>query len=130
MARRAGWHRFPDGVLPSDYFRSNVFISFQEDALAIEMRETIGVENLVWGSDYPHHETTFPHSLKVLDDVFAGVPDEQRRQILARTCDRHAEPVEERVLGPGHGAVGNLACRERARPACEIAGGSKIGLAC
>ena len=52
--------RFKDGLLPSDFFRRNVFISFQEDDLGIQLRSSIGVENLMWGSDYPHAESTFP----------------------------------------------------------------------
>ena len=87
-ARRAAWHRFKDDTLPSDFFRSNVFISFQEDPLALPLRSSIGVGNLVWGSDYPHHETTFPHSREVLDDVFAGVPDDERKIILEDTPAR------------------------------------------
>jgi hypothetical protein len=43
----------------------------------------------------------------------AELLQQQRRQILARTRDRHAEPVEKCVLGPEYGAVRNLARRER-----------------
>ena len=44
---------------PSDFMRSNVYHSFQEDALGIQLRHMIGVDNLMWGSDYPHAESTF-----------------------------------------------------------------------
>lgn len=81
-ARRAGWVRFDGDTLPSDYFHTNVFVSFQEDALALQLRSVIGVENLVWGSDYPHHESTFPHSRRVLAEVLAGVPDSERDLIV------------------------------------------------
>ena len=40
---------------------------------------------LVWGSDYPHAESTFPHSRAILDQVLADVPDDERRQILDTT---------------------------------------------
>jgi nitroreductase len=59
--------RFKDGALPSDFFRRNVFISFQEDTLGIQLRAHIGVENLLWGSDYPHAESTFPRSRQIVD---------------------------------------------------------------
>ena len=39
-------------MFPSDFFRRNVVLSFQEDAT--------GVDNMMWGSDYPHSESTFP----------------------------------------------------------------------
>jgi len=37
--------------------------------------------SVMWGSDYPHTESTFPQSQKLLDRVFAGVPDAERRRI-------------------------------------------------
>ena len=59
-------------MMPSDFMRSNVYHSFQEDALGIQMRHVIGVENLMWGSDYPHSESTFPKSLEILDSILGG----------------------------------------------------------
>jgi predicted TIM-barrel fold metal-dependent hydrolase len=85
-ARRPWWYRFKDG-LPSDFFRRNVFLSFQEDALGMRDRDLIGVDQMMWGSDYPHTESTFPQSQKLLARVFAGVPDTERRRI---TCDNVA----------------------------------------
>lgn len=85
-ARRAGWHRFADGVLPSDYFRSNVSISFQEDELGLAHRDLLGIDGLVWGSDYPHHESTFPRSREILDRTFACLGEDERRVVL------HANP--------------------------------------
>ena len=64
--------RFKNGAMPSDFMRSNVYHSFQEDALGIQMRHVIGVENLMWGSDYPHSESTFPKSLEILDEYIGG----------------------------------------------------------
>jgi predicted TIM-barrel fold metal-dependent hydrolase len=81
-ARRSQWYRFHDAALPSDFFHRNVMISFQEDALGLRLRDVVGVGNLVWGSDYPHAESTFPHSRRILDQLFAGVPDAERTQIL------------------------------------------------
>jgi predicted TIM-barrel fold metal-dependent hydrolase len=69
---------------PSDYIRRNVGITFMSDKLAIRQRDVIGVEALLWASDYPHHEGTFPHSLAVLDRQMVGVPDDVRDQIVRR----------------------------------------------
>jgi hypothetical protein len=43
-------------MLPSDFFRRNVVLSFQGDAIGIRLRDVIGVDNMMWGSDYPHNE--------------------------------------------------------------------------
>lgn len=87
-ARRAQWHRFAGDARPSDFFRRNVSISFQEDAIGLRLRDVIGVGNLVWGSDYPHAESTFPHSQAIIERIFAGVPDPERRAILEHNAVR------------------------------------------
>jgi len=60
-------------MLPSDFFRRNVVLSFQEDAIGIRLRDVIGVDNMMWGSDYPHSESTFPQSRQILAEILAGV---------------------------------------------------------
>jgi predicted TIM-barrel fold metal-dependent hydrolase len=82
---RGDWYRFTDGVLPSDHFRRNVRVSFLEDRFAVPMRDEIGVGNLMWGSDYPHTESTFPRSESIVDALFAGVPETDRRAMTATT---------------------------------------------
>src|SRR6202040_2951825 len=62
-------YRFKDGMLPSDFFRRNVVLSFQEDAIGVRLRDVIGVDNMMWGSDYPHSESTFPQSRKILVEI-------------------------------------------------------------
>ena len=57
------------GVLPSDYFHPNVFPSVQEDTLGTRDLNIIGVDNLMWGSDYPHPEGTFPRSQQILKEI-------------------------------------------------------------
>ncbi len=76
-------YRFKAGQLPSDFFHNNVYLSFQEDSVGIRVRDVIGVDNLMWGSDYPHSESTFPKSREVLDAILDGVPDEDRAKIVA-----------------------------------------------
>jgi predicted TIM-barrel fold metal-dependent hydrolase len=73
--------RFKDGLVPSDFFRRNVFISFQEDDLGIQLRSIIGVHNLMWGSDYPHAESTFPKSRQIVERILKDVPDEEKAMI-------------------------------------------------
>ena len=80
---------------PSDFFRRNVVLSFQEDAIGIRLRDVIGVDNIMWGSDYPHSESTSPQSRKILSEILAGVPD-----------DEQAKPAPDHDPGI---AVGNTA---------------------
>jgi hypothetical protein len=75
-------------MLPSNFFRRNVVLSLQEDAIGIRLRDAIGPDymmwdnmmwdNMMWGSDYPHSQSTFPQSRKILAEVLAGVPDDEQ----------------------------------------------------
>jgi predicted TIM-barrel fold metal-dependent hydrolase len=77
-----GW-KSAEGMLPSEYWRRNMFVEFMEDDLGIELRQHIGVDNMLWGSDFPHAESTWPQSKQFLDRIFAGVPEEDRRKITS-----------------------------------------------
>jgi hypothetical protein len=52
--------------------------SFQEDTIGIRLRDVIGVDDMMWGSDYPHTESTFPQSRKILAQILAGVPEDEQ----------------------------------------------------
>ena len=47
----------------------------------IRLRDVIGVDNMMWGADYPHSEATFPQSRKILADILAGVPEDEQAKI-------------------------------------------------
>ncbi len=81
-------YRFKGDMIPSDFMRRNVFFSFQDDALGIELRHRIGVDSLIWGSDYPHAESTFPRSQEVLDEILEGVPQDERDKIVGGNAAR------------------------------------------
>jgi hypothetical protein len=46
------------------------------------MRHEIGIENIIFGRDYPHPEGTWPNTLDWLRDSFAGVPEDELRMVL------------------------------------------------
>jgi predicted TIM-barrel fold metal-dependent hydrolase len=68
--------------LPSEYIRDNAVFSFIADRLATKFRYYIGVDLLMWGSDFPHSVGTSPHSRAFLAEMFDGVPENERRAIL------------------------------------------------
>lgn len=69
---------------PSEYFHDHVSGTFMRDRTAILAAEVIGTGSLMWGSDFPHHVSTWPHSQKVIDEYFAGQPAQLRQQVV---CD-------------------------------------------
>jgi predicted TIM-barrel fold metal-dependent hydrolase len=67
---------------PSEYLRTNVWYTFQKDPVAVETRHRVGVGQLMWASDYPHSDSTWPHSRKVIERDFAGVPADELDAIV------------------------------------------------
>ncbi|WP_255990080.1 amidohydrolase family protein [Chitinolyticbacter albus] len=66
---------------PSEYFHDNVYVSLIYDQGAIEQRDRIGVARLMWGSDYPHEQSTHPRSLETVRTLLAGVPQDEAEAI-------------------------------------------------
>ena len=81
-------YRFKGDMLPSDFVAQNVYLSFQEDEIGIRLRDRIGVDRMMWGSDYPHSESTFPRSREVLDKILQGLTIEEQAKII---CHNTAE---------------------------------------
>ena len=82
------WYTFKEDMLPSDYFHRNVFLSFQDDALGVRDRDIVGVDNMCWGSDYPHPESTFPKSMEVLEEILTGCTYEEKTKIAGGNMAR------------------------------------------
>jgi predicted TIM-barrel fold metal-dependent hydrolase len=59
--------------LPKDYIMSQVYSSFQHDETAVPAMTAMGYRNVLFGTDYPHIEGTFPHTQKVLHELLDGV---------------------------------------------------------
>lgn len=79
------WHeRFTHLELtmpPSDYYRRQMYATFQHDEAGLLLADRIGVHTLMWGSDFPHGDGVWPDSLDVIAKQFAGVPEEYRQAI-------------------------------------------------
>jgi predicted TIM-barrel fold metal-dependent hydrolase len=73
---------------PSHYMDQNVYGSFIHDMVGVQTRHLPGGRNIMWSSDYPHSETTFPDSHLVIDELFAGVPEEERAEIIGGRAKR------------------------------------------
>ncbi len=80
-----GFGRYaPDMKLrPSEYFRRQCWVAFEgdEDTLPVLLPQ-VGADRVVWGSDYPHHDATFPGAVKKLQTLIAPLPADARRRIL------------------------------------------------
>ncbi|MEE9284916.1 MAG: amidohydrolase family protein [Dehalococcoidia bacterium] len=89
--RRQTYQDYPikgKGMLPSEYVKRGVFFTFMRDASAVYVRDLVGTTNLMWASDYPHNDSTWPHSQAMIESLFGGVPEGPRRQMVADNAAR------------------------------------------
>jgi len=70
-------------LVPSDYFRRNFHYGIVKDAFGIRNRDVVGAERILWSSDFPHATCDYPDYASAIAADFAGVPDAERRLILA-----------------------------------------------
>lgn len=68
---------------PSDYFHEHFYWGFIYDRLGLRLRYEIGVDKIMWGNDFPHSAGDWPNSRRVIDEMCAGVPDDEKKKILS-----------------------------------------------
>ncbi len=90
MQRSHHWDHYGEMIKekPSHYWHQNMMCTFEEDTLGIELRHKLGLDNMMWATDYPHPDSTWPNSQKVLETHFKDVPVEEVRQIIGGNCAR------------------------------------------
>ncbi|MBM3947602.1 MAG: amidohydrolase, partial [SAR202 cluster bacterium] len=81
---------------PSEYFRRGVSLTFQFDKPGVETRHHVGVDNIMWASDYPHSDTTWPRSREFIQWQFGDLPEVERHKII---CGNAAKLYSFEVLG-------------------------------
>jgi predicted TIM-barrel fold metal-dependent hydrolase len=79
-----GWAGVGDALVdpPSAYFRRNVFACFFRDPVGVELIDQVGVDNVTFETDYPHTDTTWPHTKKVASEMLAGLPPATVHKVL------------------------------------------------
>jgi predicted TIM-barrel fold metal-dependent hydrolase len=71
---------------PSEYFKRQVYATFMEDEVGILTMQLLGAGNFMWGSDYPHYESTWPKSQEVLTQSFKNTSDKDRLKVVYENC--------------------------------------------
>ena len=69
-------------LTPSEYVQKHCFFSIIRDPVAVEMADQLPLDNIMWGTDFPHSVGSFPHSQEFLDTAFAGKPELRRKIVL------------------------------------------------
>lgn len=80
--------KYKGDALPSDFWKRNCYACYQQDDAGIRLRDVIGVDNILWGSDYPHIESTFPRSRELLATTLAQCSAQDQAKIKRENARR------------------------------------------
>ncbi len=92
--------------LPSEVFNERVILCFIDDSIGIENRHHLNIDNITWECDYPHSDTTWPHSPEMAMKYLAPLSDLEIDKITHQNAMRHFQydpfahiPREEATVG-------------------------------
>ncbi len=77
-------HLWTEGLStrPSELVRRQIFVNFWFESGGIQLRHNIGIDNIMWESDFPHVASYYPHSWEHVERVLEGVSEDDRRKLL------------------------------------------------
>jgi predicted TIM-barrel fold metal-dependent hydrolase len=73
---------------PSSYFHHQMYLTFVDDPRGLEHRHALGVDRIMWSTDFPHPATSWPNSQHVVEKNFDGIPASERDLIVAGNAAR------------------------------------------
>jgi predicted TIM-barrel fold metal-dependent hydrolase len=87
--RHKDWTGYEFARMPSEYVHRHCLFGFQDDRYGVVHRDEIGVDKLLWANDFPHSAGDWPESLRVIDRLFDGIPDDDARAMLHGNAARY-----------------------------------------
>jgi predicted TIM-barrel fold metal-dependent hydrolase len=100
-----GFAKFSVARPPSEYIDENMSFTFITDSFALHSRNAIGVDRMMWSSDYPHNASDWPYSWRTVSAACSDVPSEDRAKILADNALRlynFADATAAAASSPSH----------------------------
>ncbi len=86
--RNRSWGNVPITQPPSFYWGRNLSATFITDRVGIATRYNVGIENIMWSTDYPHHGNDWPYSRKVIQETMGHIPAAERDLIIGGNASR------------------------------------------
>ena len=77
-SRRGGFST-PLSLTPIEYFERQMYVTYIEEPRGVKHRDEIGINQVMWSSDYPHAASTWPDSGKLIARDFEGSPEDERK---------------------------------------------------
>jgi predicted TIM-barrel fold metal-dependent hydrolase len=73
---------------PSDYFRRQGFVTYQQDQYLEPIIPLIGEDNIIWGADYPHPDCIWPNSRSTLEKNLGMISERVQKKITRDNAAR------------------------------------------
>jgi predicted TIM-barrel fold metal-dependent hydrolase len=86
--RNRAWSELPITEPPSHFWHRNMSCTIIVDHAGIALRHAVGVDNIMWSSDYPHHGNDWPYSRRVIDEMMGQIPRDERDRIVGGNATR------------------------------------------
>jgi predicted TIM-barrel fold metal-dependent hydrolase len=92
-----------DDLLPSDVCKRNMWFCMLDEKVGLAARHEIGLDRILWEVDYPHSNCPWPGTQAIVEETFAGIPDDEVAMITHRNAEAlfgwHCPDVSEFDLG-------------------------------
>ena len=85
--RHKYWNHMDD-TLPSEICHRNMYFCMIEEPWGLGQRDVIGVDKILFETDYPHSDTTWPHTQAVVKNLFEGVDQESLEKITYKNAEK------------------------------------------
>ena len=69
--------------LPSEYIKEHIYWSVQYEKVAVELRHHVGVDKIMFATDFPHIECEWPNTRPLVEEIYADVPEDEKAKIWA-----------------------------------------------
>ena len=85
--RHRHWNGYADlPKLPSEYFKENIWLTFQDDFTAFQFADYVNPRRLMWANDFPHSDSTWPWSQDIIAEHTVGLSRQNKEWILRDNC--------------------------------------------
>jgi len=91
--------------LPSEYVKEHIHWSIQAERVGVEIRHHLGVDKIMFATDFPHIECEYPHTAQIIDEIYADVPEDERYMMLRGNALKFFR-LEDRALAEAAGGAG------------------------
>jgi predicted TIM-barrel fold metal-dependent hydrolase len=75
-------------MLPSEYYERNCRVGVVSDQFGVQNCDAVGVDTMMWCSDFPHHITDWPHSQYLINSMAQGIDPAKKRKIFCENAGK------------------------------------------